>query len=144
MVFWSLAASLPKHIRSGVHEYFAELLEALDEDSDVVEINIFSLQIALRFLSKAMPSIAPQISITDSGNVYFHWFDGRDALVGITFRPDGRATWSASAGAPGDSVSRMAEAGERHSEKLAAFLQTIAPWIFNERGEHSARRRVAA
>jgi hypothetical protein len=144
MTFWSQAGSLPKSLRFGVQANFMQLLDSLNEDSEPVEINLDSLQIALRFLSKAMPLEAPQFALTESGNIYLNWYDGNFAVVGVTFKPDGRAIWSASAGDPSDSVARMAEAGERHSEKLVGILRNSAPWMFSERRSNQVGRRVAA
>jgi len=144
MAFWSQSAVLPRQLREAIFKDFSQLIDAIREDPEPVEINLNSIQIALRFLGKAAPAVAPKLAVTEAGNLYLKWYDEKDGLVGITFKADGRAVWSSSKGDPKDPVTRMAEAGERHAEMLAGFLRDLAPWIFNERLANPGWRRAAA
>ena len=139
------SASLPESLRIAVRAEFSQLLSAVQEEpGDFVVINAESIKVALRFLNSGNSILAPQFSLTETGDFYLQWFDGSDKIVGVTFKANGRAVWSASQGDPSDSVMRMAEAGERHAEKLTDFLNELAPWMFNERTTGRSRRRAAA
>lgn len=138
---WTKSASLPAALRDAVREEFSELMDAFRESSEVILIDSDSITTAMRFLSIATPKIPPQISITDAGYFYLHWFDGKDALLGVTFKSNGRAIWSYSQGNPAWAATRTAEAGERPADLLPSVLPDLAKWVFSD---DRARRSVAA
>jgi hypothetical protein len=126
--------------RPSIRENFSRLVAAIKEDAEPININIESVRAAFGFLRQIKWwAVTPQFSLTDDGNIYMHWFDGGEALVGITFKPDGRAVWSAS---QSDHLGRMADAGERPAGTLVNLLPAVAPWVFVN-ADDSVRRRVA-
>jgi len=138
---WTKSASLPASLRDAVREEFSDLMEAFRESSEVVLIDSDSITTAMRFLSVSTPKIPPQISITDAGYLYLLWFDGKDALLGVTFKSNGKAIWSYSQGNPAWAATRTAEAGERPAELLPSVLLELAKWVFSD---DRTRRSVAA
>jgi hypothetical protein len=128
-------------LRPLVRENFSRLVAAIEEDAEPVTISIASVRFALKFLGQVESQVTPQFSLTEDGNIYLQWFDGENALVGITFKADGRAIWSASQLDP--TTGRMADAGERPWGALATLLPSAAPWAFRGSTDDKPRRSAA-
>jgi hypothetical protein len=127
--------------QTSIRRNFSRLVAAIMEDAEsAVDINMDSVRVALGFLKQVRWTVQPQFSLTDDGNLYIHWYDGRDALVGVTFKPDGRAVWSAS---QTNKFGRMADAGERPADALIDLLPTVAPWAFGDATDDKIWRRAA-
>jgi hypothetical protein len=133
-----LTSYMSSRLRPLVRENFSRLVAAIEEDAEPVTISIDSVRFALKFLGQVESQVTPQFSLTEDGNLYLHWFDGANALVGITFKADGRAIWSASQVDP--TIGRMADAGERPWGALATLLPSAAPWAFRSSTDDKPRR----
>jgi hypothetical protein len=138
------ASRLPLALRDGVTERFKSLLSVLRDETEVFDLNLGSLRIALSFLAEAIPTRAPDFTLTNTGDFYLQWFDADNGLVGVTFKPDGRSIWSASQKDAANPSVRTAEAGERTAKNLVSFLPAIAPWAFAKALDYASWRRVAA
>jgi hypothetical protein len=138
--FLKLTSYLDPQSRRPIQENFSSLIAAIREDPETSDINIDSVRSALQLLGQTKSTVPPQFSLNDDGNLYLQWFDGRDALVGVTFKANGRAVWSASQGDPNSETGRTAEAGERPAQALAELLPMIARWAFGAAAHAPTRR----
>jgi hypothetical protein len=138
--FFVAAWRMPPNIRDALTHNFSQLMAALREEDGPVQLELESLRFALRFVSSACQRMAPYFSLNELGNFYLQWFDGRESVVGVTFRADGLAIWSSSQPDPTTPTIQSLEAGERSAELLGQILPGIAPWAFR----NAIARRAAA